>query len=371
MINIDTGCIVDILASRESAEVSKWLATFPNIEVVSRDGSMSYAKAIKTAHPNALQVNDRFHIVKGLTDAARKYVMEIISQRIPITSDAPPSGFDIPGYWPRPSANENISSQRLHNEATERREAKMHRVRELATEGFNRAEIRKITGYSDATIKKYLDPNFTPEYKCYGSSLPSKIKPYCDTIDTLLSLRKTFREVEIAIRKMGYDGSNSTIRMYASRKRRLNQAAVDEYRKNIEFIERKDLLKLLYNPIERVKAISQEQLNKVVGLHPQLLSVYDLIHNFRAIIADRRDGDLESWLDSAKAIGSSDIDSFVKGIMRDVDATKNAIIHSYNNGPAEGSINKLKRIKHTMYGRASFSTLRMKVLMYESWRCIN
>ena len=59
------------------------------------------------------------------------------------------------------------------------------------------------------------------------------------------------------------------------------------------------------------------------------------------------------------------------GITRDIDAVKNAIIFDYSNGLAEGSINKIKRIKHTMYGKASFSTLRTKTLMYESWRYIN
>jgi transposase len=34
MANIDTGRIVDMLESRESAEVSAWLATFPNLELV-------------------------------------------------------------------------------------------------------------------------------------------------------------------------------------------------------------------------------------------------------------------------------------------------------------------------------------------------
>ena len=42
------------------------------LEVVSRDGSVSYKSAIEQAGSHLQQVSDRFHLVKGLTDAAKK-----------------------------------------------------------------------------------------------------------------------------------------------------------------------------------------------------------------------------------------------------------------------------------------------------------
>ena len=91
MVNAQTGQIVDMLESRESEDVSQWLASFPNIKIVSRDGSQLYAKAIRTAHPEAMQVSDRFHIFKGLTDAARQFILRLVPQRIAIVSNTPVS----------------------------------------------------------------------------------------------------------------------------------------------------------------------------------------------------------------------------------------------------------------------------------------
>lgn len=54
MINIETRRVVDLLESREIKDVSEWLKTFPNIQIVSRDGSPSYAAAINNTHPGAL-----------------------------------------------------------------------------------------------------------------------------------------------------------------------------------------------------------------------------------------------------------------------------------------------------------------------------
>ena len=54
-----TNRIIDILNSRESSENSKGIKSFLNIKIVSRDGSNEYAKAIKSAHPNVIQISYR------------------------------------------------------------------------------------------------------------------------------------------------------------------------------------------------------------------------------------------------------------------------------------------------------------------------
>ncbi|MGE6964034.1 hypothetical protein ACQKIW_30030 [Bacillus thuringiensis] len=40
--------------SRDREEVIKRLKTFPNLEIVSRDGSITYAYSIAEAHPNGV-----------------------------------------------------------------------------------------------------------------------------------------------------------------------------------------------------------------------------------------------------------------------------------------------------------------------------
>ena len=53
----------------------------------------------------------------------------------------------------------------------------------------------------------------------------------------------------------------------------------------------------------------------------------------------------------------------------DINAVKNGIKLKYNNGLAEGSVNKIKVIKRIMYGRNSFDLLKVKVLLHEHFRC--
>lgn len=364
MVNAQTGQIVDMLESRESEDVSQWLASFPNIKIVSRDGSQLYAKAIRTAHPEAMQVSDRFHIFKGLTDAARQFILRLVPQRIAIASNTP-----VSSYWQK-EAHADLP-ERLHNASTQKRTAAVQKVRELEKSGLSMVQISTITGYSRATIRKYLSPDFDPAFSSYGRDLPSKLKPYCDTINVMLDEHKKFREIEEKIRSMGYHGSDSTIRMYASRKRRHDQAAAQKQIQDTQLIERRYLIKLLYNPIDKIRGITEQQLDQVLAAYPQLLSLYDLIRDFKAIFAAHHVDDLDQWMISANALGIPDIDSFVNGLTHDIDAVRNAILYEYNNGRAEGCVNKIKRIKHSMYGRASFLTLRTKVLLEQKWRGFN
>ncbi|MCW6109123.1 transposase [Clostridium sporogenes] len=75
---------------------------------------------------------------------------------------------------------------------------------------------------------------------------------------------------------------------------------------------------------------------------------------------------MEQWINKATALKIKEIDSFVNGINRDIDAVKNDILYYYNNGLAEGVVNKLKLIKRTMYGRCNFNLLKNKILMLEN-----
>lgn len=82
MVDRDTSQVVDIVAFRDTKEVIKWLKGYPDIKVVSRDGSISYAKALEEAFPQAIQVSDQFHLVKNLTEDAKEYIKRTISKRV-------------------------------------------------------------------------------------------------------------------------------------------------------------------------------------------------------------------------------------------------------------------------------------------------
>ena len=172
--------------------------------------------------------------------------------------------------------------------------------------------------------------------------------------------------IEIEIRNDGYMGSKSTLRHYiAEWKRRSKHVGNLEKSAEDVIINRKDILKLLYNPISRVDIITMDQFEAVREQYPCFASVYDLVWDFKNILTKKDVNELMPWIERAKCLMISEINSFVEGIYRDIPAVKNAINLDYSSGIIEGSINKLKVIKRIMFGRCSFNTLKIKTLSRE------
>ena len=84
MVDLITHRIIDLLPSRDSKDVKQWLSTFPNIELVARDGAVIYSSAVSKSHPNAVQVSDRFHLIKGLAEAINRIIIRLYPARLEI-----------------------------------------------------------------------------------------------------------------------------------------------------------------------------------------------------------------------------------------------------------------------------------------------
>ncbi|MBE1602829.1 transposase [Streptomyces stelliscabiei] len=61
VIDAETHERIDVLPDRTADTLEAWLRGHPGIEVVCRDGSATYAEAIRRALPDAVQVGDRWH----------------------------------------------------------------------------------------------------------------------------------------------------------------------------------------------------------------------------------------------------------------------------------------------------------------------
>ena len=135
---------------------------------------------------------------------------------------------------------------------------------------------------------------------------------------------------------------------------------------NTVLVERKWVTKLLYQPIEKLKELTESQVERVVKEYPIIGKLYDTVRSFKEIMFSQRVDEIDSWMEDARQSDIDEINSFVNGINKDLDAVKNSIRYEYNNGLAEGKVNKLKSIKRIMFGRCSFNLLRSKILQKES-----
>lgn len=66
LVDLERHRVVELLPDREGQSLVAWLEQHPEVEVITRDRSDTYREAAKKGAPQAVQVVDRWHILKNL-----------------------------------------------------------------------------------------------------------------------------------------------------------------------------------------------------------------------------------------------------------------------------------------------------------------
>jgi predicted transcriptional regulator len=240
----------------------------------------------------------------------------------------------------------------------------MNHIRRLFEEGMPISKIACATHHTFNTIKKYLNPEYSPVNGHYDLKYSGKLTPYEQEIINRRSSGQTYEEIFKFIKSKGYQGSVAAIRMFMQKERAHAKSSGIQGKK--EYIHRKALSQLVYRKMEDVKLITKEQYETILKQYPELALLYSLLREFHKIIFSKNENKLEQWMQQASEIKTiPELESYIEGLKQDISAVKNAILYDYNNGLAEGSVTKIKLIKRIMYGRNSFSLLKAKVLLHE------
>jgi transposase len=82
LVDLERRLPIDLLPDREAETLSAWLRAHPGIEIITRDRSKTYANAIIDGAPAAIQVADRWHLLKNLREALEKLLKRQFQQKL-------------------------------------------------------------------------------------------------------------------------------------------------------------------------------------------------------------------------------------------------------------------------------------------------
>ena len=172
LVDLECNRPVDILPDRSSETFAGWLTQHAGVEVVSRDRGGEYADAIKKAAPEAIQVADRFHLIKNLGDV----LLRVFQRRSETLQSVPAPG---PHHL-------QLTRLRLEREdSRERSRAQMsglfRSIRALGRAGMNKSSIARTLGVHRHTVQKYSALETAPERKPRVRKA-SALAPYEDYI---------------------------------------------------------------------------------------------------------------------------------------------------------------------------------------------
>jgi transposase len=366
LVDLERQVPIDVLADRTADTFAEWLHQQPwakHIEVISRDRGGDYADGARRGAPQAVQVADRFHLVKNVGEVAERVFKRHAAalQCIAVPARAR-------GSAALPPAGATTSLSRLYREASRactqaKRAERYEAIHALAQQGMTRRAIARARGLNRKTVQTYLAADAVPQ-RPRQVRKASILRPY--ELYLLERWRsgvhnglKLWREIV----PLGYPGGRGNVSRWVAYRRRGERDGVSLPAASPDpgFRPRQAAGLLLIPAAERTE--DQERAwRQVRQIHGEVDRALTVLQQFLALIRARRSEGLDTWLDQAAVSGVPELAAFVTKLRQDGEAVRAGLSLPWSQGQMEGHVNRVKLIKRSMYGRGKLDLLRQRVL---------
>lgn len=381
LVDLEQNQPIALLPDRTAETLEAWLKEHPGVEILSRDRSKTYRSGMDRGAPDAIQVADRFHLLKNLEETLESFFkgqtqtlqkVERDQLQATLTSVSPP--LELPSELPL-----DPQSPKALNRT--RRLEKYEQTHALRQKGYRIEDIAHHLGIGVRTVYTYLAaptfPERQPTIRNYSSGLEA-YKPYLQQ-QWHLGRRQTkvlFQEIQ----QQGYEGSYPTVARFTQQLRQLEPSKPNPKSLNdlpdvpgrgpaptVQKVFEKPLSArraawlVLQHP-ETLTTGEEKLLNRLAE-QSELAIAITLTQDFIQLVRQRLPEQLDNWLECSKDSAIKVFQSFAKGLKEDYDAVKNGLTLEVSNGPVEGQNNRLKMLKRQMFGRAGLDLLAKRLIL--------
>ncbi|MFI5809333.1 ISL3 family transposase [Streptomyces sp. NPDC051561] len=341
----ETHQVIDVLPGREAAPLAAWLTAHPGVEVICRDRAGAYAEGSRLGAPQAVQVADRFHLWQGLGRAVEKTVgahRSCLREPAPAPADGTDAEPEVDPTGPR----------------AERKRAAHAQVHELIAQGHSLRAIARHLGWGRKTVMRYAHAARWQDMIVGMPVRPSKLDPYKPYLQRRWSEGCTNAlALHRDITERGYPDGYASVRDYlvAFRPKAGTPApAPPSVRRVTGWLTR------------HPSTLSEEEhqhLKTILARCPELQATHQHIRDFGEILTCRLGGLLPDWINRVVRDDLPGLTSFARGLNSDFDAVTAGLTLPWSSGGIEGVVNRIKKIKRQLYGRAEFELLRKLILL--------
>jgi transposase len=367
LVDLEEHRLVDLLPDRTADTLAAWLQDRSGVEIISRDRSGAYAEGAARGAPDAMQVADRFHLTRNLGEVLdrrfNRYRGEIKEVERP---DSPPRTEDEPPIPIRPAPpRPSLEAAKERTRAT--RQERYTLIRERYLKGASISELARELKLNWKTVRKYAQADQCPE-RPLRPRRPRLLTPY----EPYLLQRwaegchngvRLYREIAA----QGFSGSRIHVARFVAQLRRDQDTdpttAASASPVPSEGLTPRDATWLVIRPVQERTPAEQAAIDQLAQLAPDLERVVVLGERFLALLRQRQ-GDLacDQWVTDAATSGIPELRRFAVKLKQDLAAVRAACREPWSNGQTEGQVHKLKLLKRSMYGRANFDLLRLRLL---------
>ncbi|MEC5293813.1 ISL3 family transposase [Aurantimonas sp. C2-6-R+9] len=372
---------IDLLPDRTAETVIVWLESRPGIEIVARDRSTEYRRAITIGARNAVQIADRWHLLHNTRQMVERWAAGAHARlrRLPELS-SPKATKTCRTKTCRTKAFRRLRSDAdVAAESRTRRLTQYDDVRRRYLAGEAIVAISRATGLSPTTVRKFAYADAFPE-RAVRATASSIIDPYLPLLRSRLANGcenglQLWREC----RDLGYGGSASQIHRWLqdhrtapskhAPHRTVDTAPPAPATQNpVSIPSPKQLAWLIVKAperrsIEEANAILRISQDRDAAILIRVVRRFvDLVRRVGTKAHDAGPA-FDDWLRGAKRCGLRPVETFAAGLQHDGDAVRAALETCWSSAQVEGQVNKLKLLKRSMYGRGNLELLRRRLIL--------
>jgi len=360
LVDLERNAVVDLLPDRQAETLAGWLRRHPGVEIVARDRAGAYADGVRQGAPDAIQVADRWHLLRNLGDAVRavvdrqhavaRHVAKQVGEQRPMPTVAAPA----------PDSVKPTAAARRSQASYARRQARYEEAARLHAAGVSISRIAAQLGADRKTIRVWLQAG--------GASLWRKpprvgvLAPWLGRLEQRWA--EGCRNAALLWRelvRLGFAGRYGTVRSWAGQRRKADPLIVAGHASMMigQPPSSRHLARLLMTDADTLPEAEQAFVSALLPQAPDLASGIAVAKRLNLLFRRKSQESLEAMLADA---ASTPLAEFAASLRRDLAAVQAALDLPWTTSPAEGQINRLKMLKRTMYGRAGFPLLRARVL---------
>jgi transposase len=372
IVDHETAQVIDLLPDRTPETLAAWLRGHPSVEVVSRDRAEAYAQGIRDGAPDAVQVADRWHLLKNLTDTVFKELqhhhaaLKHCLQEPPVPVCEVAASAEMPVPQAQNAEYPAIPSAGIPTD--QRRQARVGTAHELHQRGWTQKAIAAHLNVNAKTVSRDLKRALPLPPK--GGQRSSLLGPFTAYLMTrwqagCRNATQLFREIQTK----GYVGRITILRDFIRLLKRSTPEITSERASTTslgDLLQRPPTLHLLAwlitQPKEMLTEIQAKSLARIHNVVPRLDETIALAHEFAQLVRQQQAEGFDAWLEIATRAESDSLKSFAHGLSQDYAAVRAALCLPWSNGRVEGQVNRLKCLKRQMYGRAKLDLLQRRLV---------
>jgi len=177
VVDLEHRRVLDLLPDRAAETLADWLRARPGVEIVARDRSTEYARAIALGAPTAVQVADRWHLLANMRQVLERWLAgaqarlrRLLPPGSAASADTRQRSGRRTGPFPRSAAEMRARAGRR-----ERRIALYEEVRRRRAAAETLLAIGRAVGLAVNTVRKYAAAESFP--------VPERQRPWPSILD--------------------------------------------------------------------------------------------------------------------------------------------------------------------------------------------